>query len=142
MFLYQSNFSTLQLKKDKGIDYAISQKSEGVYSYILSPQYTAFQYNIKLFRDKIGIKFDKDLLVVEQRNYDTKVVNTYIVYDLETWPKIPHNNFNLINCLFGGTNIVKINNKGNWVYTGYGIAFDGAYSWRFGNDMEYFNCQC
>ena len=95
---------------------------------------TFFLHNIllssitKLFRDKIGIKFDKDLLVVEQRNYDTKVVNTYIVYDLETWPKIPHNNFNLINWLFGGTNIVKINNKGNWVYTGYGIAFDGAYS--------------
>ena len=65
LFLYQSNCSRLQLKKDKGIDYAISSKSEGVYSYILSPQYTAFLYNIKLFRYKMGIKFDKDLLAVE-----------------------------------------------------------------------------
>ena len=57
--------SRLQLKKDKGIDYAISSKSEGVYSYILSPQYIAFLYNIKLFRYKMGIKFDKDLLAAE-----------------------------------------------------------------------------
>ena len=29
------------------------------------------------------IKFDKDLLAVEQNNYLTQIVNVYIIYDLE-----------------------------------------------------------
>ena len=37
--------------------------------------------------------------------------------DLDTWPKIPLNNFPLKNCLFDATNIVKkvINVNGNIV---------------------------
>ena len=31
----------------------------------------------------MGIKFDKDLLAVEQYNYVTKIVNVYIVYGLD-----------------------------------------------------------
>ena len=31
------------------------------------------------------------------------------------------------------TNIVKICDKAKWVYSGYGIAFDGEGSWIFGN---------
>ena len=31
---------------------------------------------------KMGIRFDKDLLTVEQNNYLTKIVNVYIVYYL------------------------------------------------------------
>ena len=41
------------------------------------------------------IKFDKDPLAVEQNNYLAKIINVYIVYDLDTWPKDPTNNFNL-----------------------------------------------
>ena len=33
----------------------------------------------------MGIKFDKDLLAVEQNNYLNKIVNVYIVYDVDTW---------------------------------------------------------
>ena len=54
------------------------------------------------------IKFDKDPLAVEKNNYLTKIVNVYIVYDLNAWPKIPLRNVTLKNCLFGVTNIVKI----------------------------------
>ena len=37
------------------------------------------------------------------------------------------------NCLLGVTNIVKNNDKDKWVYSGYGITFDGG-DWRsFGN---------
>ena len=39
------------------------------------------------------IKFDKDPL--EQKNYLTKVVNAYIVYDLDAWPRNAANNFKL-----------------------------------------------
>ena len=56
----------------------------------------------------MGIKFYKYLLAVEQNNYLTKVVNSYIVYDLDTLPVNPTKNLKLINCLFGVTNILKI----------------------------------
>ena len=63
----------------------------------------------------------------------TKVLNVYIVYDLDAWPKIPLRNFTLKNCLFGATNIVKNSDKEKYVYSGYGVAFDGKCEWSFGN---------
>ena len=39
-----------------------------------------------------------------------------------------------MNCLFGATNIAKNSSKEKWVCSGYGMAFDGAGSWSFGND--------
>ena len=41
----------------------------------------------------MGIASDKDPLAVEQNNYTTKVVNVYIVCDLDAWPGNPINNF-------------------------------------------------
>ena len=41
----------------------------------------------------MGIKFDKDPLDVEQKNYANKIINVYIVYDLDVWPINPTNNF-------------------------------------------------
>ena len=38
------------------------------------------------------------------------------------------------NCLFGATSIVNNSNKEKWMYSGYGIAFDGKGEWSFGND--------
>ena len=43
----------------------------------------------------MGIKFDKDPLAVEQKNYFTKIVNVYIVYDLNLGKINPTNNFKL-----------------------------------------------
>ena len=37
----------------------------------------------------MGIKFDKDPLAVKQNNYLTKIVNLYIVDDLDAWSKVP-----------------------------------------------------
>ena len=53
------------------------------------------------------IKFDKDPLPVEQNNFAIKLINAYIVYDLDAWPNNPLNNFELKNCLFGATNTAK-----------------------------------
>ena len=47
----------------------------------------------------MGIKFDKDALTVEQNSYATKIVNAYIVHELDTWSKISLNNFKRENCL-------------------------------------------
>ena len=74
-FVYQPTFDTLELKKDKGTDYVLSWKSKGVYNYKLKPFYTAFLHSIKLSGYRIGIKFDKDPLAVEQNKYLSKNVN-------------------------------------------------------------------
>ena len=42
----------------------------------------AFIDSIKLSEYRIGIKFDKESLAVEQNNCLTKNANVYIVYDL------------------------------------------------------------
>ena len=36
---------------------------------------------------KIEIKFNKSVLIVEQNNYTTKIINASIVYDLDNWPR-------------------------------------------------------
>ena len=79
-------------------------------------------------------KFDKDPLAVEQNNYLTKIVNVYVVYELNVWPKHPGNNFKFKNCLFGATNIVKNIDKEKFVYGGYGLTFNSATFWSFDND--------
>ena len=79
----------------------------------------------------MGIKFNKDPLTVEQNNYTTRIVNAFIVYNLDALPRNPLNNFKLKNSLFGVTNIVKSSDKEKWLYSGYGMAFDEASSWNF-----------
>ena len=50
---------------------------------------------------RMGIKFDKDPSAVEQSNYTTKIVNVYIVLDLDAWPRNSTSNSKFKNCLFG-----------------------------------------
>ena len=61
-------------------------------------------HNITLSGYKIGLKFNKSILAVEQHSY--VIVNAYIAYDLDDWPQNLINNFTLKSCLFGATNIV------------------------------------
>ena len=89
IFFYQPTLETLELKKDKGSDYILSSKSKGVFNYKLKPLYIAFLQSMKLSRYKMGIKFDKYPLAVEQSNYLSKIVNVYIIYDLDAWLSIP-----------------------------------------------------
>ena len=121
--------------KDRGTDCVLRCKSKGVYNSKLKPLYTAFLHSTKLSGYKMGIKFDKDSLVVERNIYLTKIVNVQIVYDLDAWSIFPLRNFTLRNCLFGATNIlVTKSDKEKQVYIGYGIAFDGKCDSSFGND--------
>ena len=64
-------------------------------------------------------------LGLEQNNCTTKIVNAYIVYDLDHWPKNPFRNFTLNFILFGATNLVKSNDKEKHVNVGYGIVSHG-----------------
>ena len=87
MFIYQSTFSTLELKEYRITKYVISWKSKGVFISTLAPLYTAFLHNIKLSAYRIRTQFNKSVLVLEQNNYLTKIVNVYVVYDYADWPK-------------------------------------------------------
>ena len=85
---------------------------------------TAFLHSIKLSVYGIRIKFDEDPLAIEQNNYLTKIVNIYIVYDLDAWPRNLTNNFKFQNCSFGATREVKNSDKEKYVYSGYRIKFN------------------
>ena len=65
----------------------------------------------------------------------SKIVNVYIIYDLDTWPRNPANNFKFKDCLFEATSVVKNSDKEKDVYSGYGMTFDRADSWSFDNDI-------
>ena len=94
-------------------------------------------HSIKLSEFRMGIKFDKDPLVVEQNKmqHESKIINVYIVYDLDAWPGNPTNNFKFKNCLLGATSVVKNSDKEKYVYSDYGIKSDSAGSWSFDNDI-------
>ena len=69
-------------------------------------------------------------------NYLTNILNIYIVYDLDVWPRNPTNNSKFKNCLFGATNIVKNSDKEKHGYSGYRTMFDSTGSWSFDNDFS------
>ena len=49
----------------------------------LKSLYTAFLHSINFSGYRMGIKFDIGPLAVERNNYLSKIVNVYIVYDLD-----------------------------------------------------------
>ena len=91
-------------------------------------------HSIKFSGYRIGIKFCKGPLAVEQNNYMTKIVNFNIIYGLDDWPRNPNSNFKFKNCFFGATSVVKNCVRERYVYSGYRITFDSAGSWSFDND--------
>ena len=107
--------------------------------------HNAFLHRIKLSGYKVKVKFDKELLAVKQNNYANKIVNSYIVCDLNNWPNIPSRNFTFKNFLFGATSIGKTSDEEKWVYIGYGIAFNGKVRWNFSGRAKQLcnqNCRC
>ena len=47
------------------------------------PLHTVLLHKIKLSEYRIGIKFGKDLLAIKRNHYLSKIVNSYILYDLD-----------------------------------------------------------
>ena len=121
----------MNLKIDRDTEYVTSLKSKGVFEWKSLPLHGAFIPNVKQFGTKIGIQFNNTPLVIDQTNLTNKILNAYIVYDLDNWPKIPLNN----TFLFGAINTAKNNDKNKYAYSGYGIAFDGLGPWSFSNDF-------
>ena len=108
-------------------------KPKGAYHSKRTPLYTAFVNYTKVSGCKIAIKFNKNVLVLEQNNCADKIENTYIVCDLEDWSKIHLNSFKLKKCLFGWTGTLKNSDKRKYIYNDYEVAFDGTGTWSFCN---------
>ena len=83
IFIYQPTVHTIELKKDKGTAYTSK----------LKPLHTTFLHSIKLSGYRIGIKFYKDPLAVEQNIYTNNIVHAHTVYDLDAWQRNAVNNF-------------------------------------------------
>ena len=113
----------------------LSRRSKEVFNHKFKPVHTSFLNIIKLSKYGIGGKFNKDLLAAEQNNYLAIIVNVYIVYDLDAWPRNSTNNFQFKNCFFGATNAIENSDKEKYVYSECGITFDSAHSWCFGNNF-------
>ena len=129
-----ANARYVSIKKDKGTDYFFSWKSKGVCSCKLRPFYTAFLHSIKLSGCRLGKKFNKNSLAVEENNYLTKIVNIYIIYDLDAWARDPSNYVKFKNWLLASASVVNDSDQDKYVYSGYGITFDSADLRSFDND--------
>ena len=71
------------------------------------------------------MQFNNSVLGEHQNNYTTKIANVYIVFGLDTWLRNLSDSFVLKNYLFGATNITKISDKSKFVYSDYGMTFNG-----------------
>ena len=110
-------------------------KIKGVCNFKLKALNIDFLPNLKYFGYKTGLPFNNTSSVADQHNYTKKVVNVYIIYNLDHWPRIPLRSFTLKHYLFGVTNIVKNNDKEKYAYSGYGVEFHGKGSWSFFDDF-------
>ena len=87
----------------------------------------------KLFGYKIGMQFNNSIYVLrDQNSYVTKILNAHIVLDLDNCVRTSYNSFTLKIFLFVATIVVK---NSDYVYRGYGVLFDHAGLWSFGNDL-------
>ena len=52
------------------------------------------------------------------------MVNFFIVYELNSWPRDLNTDFTLASCLFGGFKLAKNSDPDKYSYSGYRIGFD------------------
>ena len=126
----------LELKINKSTKYVTGCKFKGLFEQKFVPLNGTFISNVKQFGREMNIQFNNTSLVLDQNKIPTKILNAYIVYDLDNCPNIPFRNFILNNFLFDATNIAKSNDKSKWAYSCIGIAFDGNVDWYFANDSS------
>ena len=66
--------------------------------------------------------------------YSNFILNLCIVYELNTWPRNPTNNFTLKSCLCGTVKLTRNADKSKFTYNHLRIAFDRKGYWSFDND--------
>ena len=108
IFGYHLTFDILELKNKTKALIIFIVRNQKKYLILNFRKYILLSYlALKFFGYRIGIKLNKDPLAVEQSNCLTKIVNVYIVCDLDAWPRSLTNNLKFKNFLFEVTNIVN-----------------------------------
>ena len=92
MFVYHVTCNTLETRALN----KLLLRNKLLFKYNLKTLFNLFSPRLKRLGYKVGIKLLNDSLVVENNNYLTKIVNFYIVYDLDYWPRIQFNTFMLM----------------------------------------------
>ena len=62
-----------------------------------------------LANGRVILKFNNSVLVQQifSSFYSSFILNLYIVYELNTWPRNPTNNFTIKNCFFGTVKLTR-----------------------------------
>ena len=89
-----------------------------------------------LINGGVILNFKNSVLVQKfsSSSYKNFILNLYLVYELNTWPLNPTNNFTLKNYLFGTVKLTRKADKSKFTYNGRGIEFDGRGYWSSDND--------
>ena len=98
------------------------------------PPYTANKslfLELVWYNSRIKLKFKGSCLKQDQAAFTpNNVVNLFVVYELDSWPRNFDTNFTLGGCMFGGVKLTKNADPDKYSYSGYGIGFNsrGEYS--------------
>ena len=70
------------------------------------------------------VNFNEHCLIYTNIPIPKKVINIYISYILNQWPRDLTRDFTLDNCLLGSVKLTKNADPDKHLYAGYGIGFD------------------
>ena len=87
MFIYQPTFNNINVKQTNNEYNVYAWKSKGIYSTELRPLHNLAPI-IAYYRCKIAFRFNYRILTIIQKSYKSKIMNIYIVYDLDACQKI------------------------------------------------------
>ena len=116
-------------------DYVLSLKSKGLSTESITPPTALHNFlnpSLNHLGTKVRVRFSGSCLKQSKISYaHEKVVNIYIVYEVNKKDNIIISNPTLENCLFGAATLTKHVNIDKYGYSGYGIGFDRRSSFSF-----------
>ena len=128
-------------------DYVLSWKSKGLSTESITPPSEPNDFlnpSLNYLDTKIRVRFSGSCLKQHKITYTHgKIVNIYIVYEINKKDNTISSDPTLENCLFGAVTLTKNVNIDRYGYSGYGIGFDrkGSFSFpggRYGQNVLIF----
>ena len=116
-------------------DYVLSWKSKGLSNESITPHSVPNNFlspSLNYLDTKIRVRLNGSCLKQDKITYTHgKIVNIYIVYEINKKDNTITSDPTLENCLFGAVTLTKNVNIDKYGYSGYGIGFDRRSSFSF-----------
>ena len=116
-------------------DYVLSWKSKGLSAESITPPSAPNNFlnpSLNYLGTKIRVRFSGSCLKQDKITYTHgKIVNIYIVYEINKKDNTIISDPTLENCLFGAVTLTKNADIDKYGYSGYGIGFDRRSSFSF-----------